>query len=111
MEFLWGLYFAGKPPLASRNVICFLKLVAGVLFKHFQSFFFSSWGRGCGGGGWLTIDIPTIGPSIIRQVDSIVICNTYSLYTFVWDTNMAAISKWQTGHHEFLSQNGDGQIT
>ena len=64
-----------------------------------------------GGGGWLTIDIPTIGPSIIRQVDSIVICNTYSLYTFVWDTNMAAISKWQTGHHEFLSQNGDGQIT
>ena len=23
----------------------------------------------------------------------IVICNTYSLYTFVWGTNMAAISK------------------
>ena len=65
MEFLWGLYFAGKAPLASRNVICFLKLVAGVLFKPFQSFFFFrgeevGWG---GGKGWLTLEIPTIGPS------------------------------------------------
>ena len=50
MEFLWGLYFAGKPPLASRNVICFLKLVAGVLFKPFQSFFFFFRGEEVGGG-------------------------------------------------------------
>ena len=65
MEFLWGLYFAGKAPLGSRNVICFLKLVAGVLFKPFQSFFFFFGGKRWGGGGhgWLTLEIPTIGPS------------------------------------------------
>ena len=63
MEFLWGLYFAGKAPLASRNVICFLKLVAGVLFKPFQSFFFFFVGKRLGGEGWLTLEIPTIGPS------------------------------------------------
>ena len=51
MEFLWGLYFAGKAPLGSRNVICFLKLVAGVLFKPFQSFSFFFRGEEVGGGG------------------------------------------------------------
>ena len=60
-----GTLFAGKAPLASRNVICFLKLVAGVLFKPFQSFFFFFRGEEVGGGGkgWLTLEIPTIGPS------------------------------------------------
>ena len=46
-----GTLFAGKAPLASRNVICFLKLVAGVLFKPFQSFFFFFRGEEVGGGG------------------------------------------------------------
>ena len=53
----------GKPPLASRNVICFLKLVAGVLFKPFQIFFFFLRGEEVGGEGWLTLEIPTIRPS------------------------------------------------
>ena len=35
---------------------------------------------------------------------------TQSLYTFVWGSNMAAISKWWTWHHAFLSHNGDEQI-